>query len=160
MALIESVRCTPPSAVVDEEIFVEVIAPGGQAYANREHGHISINGIPGSSQRLRFTSAGAKRIQVFARVNGNTEHVVHPVQISAAQGSRPPLVIRAEYDPERPTAAKFIVESSDARLRRSKPPNETRRRGLIAAAEFPHPAPRAALSGSPFDPATYEWDFG
>ncbi len=37
MALIDSVRCTPPNAAIDEEIFVEVIAPGGKPYANRDH---------------------------------------------------------------------------------------------------------------------------
>jgi hypothetical protein len=108
--IIGSVVCDPPVAKAGESVRVTVRNPQGRAYRNTESSSITINGVPGSEQWMRWTSPGARVIHVMASDEGSDEIETSRLEIDVVGKDGPSRpYLKVESTPERPTTATFTV---------------------------------------------------
>jgi len=108
--IIGSVVCDPPVARAGESVRVTVRNPQGRAYRNGETSSITINGVPGSEQWLRWTTPGSRVIHVMASDEGSDEIETSRLEIDVVGEDGPGRpYLRVESTPERPTTATFTV---------------------------------------------------
>jgi len=98
--LLGSIVCTPSKAAAGEPVCVEVRAPDGVPYDNRESIPISINGVPGTKQYLTWQAPGTHTITVIAHRRRAPETLSTTIEIGPrADGAVPPaLRVRAAAD--------------------------------------------------------------
>lgn len=107
--IIGSVLCTPQSTNVGESICVQVLDPKNIAYNNNQKAHISINGVPGSTQYIQFSNSGQQTIFVMASLNGRIEHVKATVEVKPLSDLVIPI-LKAGRMLEDPYRVKFSVD--------------------------------------------------
>ena len=64
---IGNIVCTPSTVIPGQSVLVDVYAPDGTSYNNKETFYIGINGVPGSRQYLQFVRPGTHILSVIAK---------------------------------------------------------------------------------------------
>src|SRR5262249_34675898 len=143
LPLLGSIVCTPATATVGASILVEVRAPNGTAYDNKEMIPIAINGVPGSSQYLVWRTPGTHRIVATPQPpGGKLEQLLARVQIApAAEGPSPPF-LRIRWQPGKPNHAVLSVARRAVPIRKGAVSTTPERATVIAANALPVRAPQ------------------
>ncbi|MEA2221805.1 MAG: hypothetical protein QOH83_181 [Solirubrobacteraceae bacterium] len=148
--LLGSIVCTPPSPEAGESVCIQVLDPDGKPYGDAEAA-ITINGVPGALQWVRWRRPGKRLILVAGRRDGRgLETMSTTVTVRPATGEGHPW-LEVRCVPEAPTTAILSV-----RRPRAKVAPETH--VSLPPLEVARPVDESEALGSV--KPTYSFDFG
>lgn len=107
--IIGSILCTPSTVEIGQSVCVQVLDPSNVAYNNKQNAHISINGVPGSTQYMQFSISGQQIIFVMASLKGRIEHAKTTINVKSVKKTTYPI-LKTERILERPYSVRFSAD--------------------------------------------------
>jgi hypothetical protein len=152
--LLGSIVCTPPSPEAGESVCIQVLDPDGKPY---DDGEVTINGVPGVLQWVRWRRPGRRLVLAAARRDGGRlETISMTVTVRPATGQGHPW-LEVRCVPEAPTTAILSVRRPRAKV---APKNQGSPQSLEVGPSIEVARPVDATAAPGAVKPTYWFDFG